>query len=75
MRACMADSACGAGGARPFLRMRQAKKAKTRTFYKRMAIKIRKNIEMNRRNVLKYSLSRLKTWGNERRREGNENCV
>lgn len=74
MRACMADSACGAGGARPFLNLRRGK-AKTRTFYKRMTVKIRKNIEMNRPDVLKYSLSRLKTWGNERRREGNENCV
>lgn len=25
MRACTADSACGAGGARPFLRMRRGK--------------------------------------------------
>ena len=74
MRACTADSACGAGGARPFLRL-MWEKTKTRTFYKRMEMKIRKNVEMNRPNVLKYSLSRLKTWGNERRREGNENCV
>ena len=68
MRACMADSACGAGGARPF--SLEAGKAKTRTFCKRMTVKIRKNIEMNRRNVLKYSLSRLKRGGTKEEEKG-----
>ena len=69
MRACTADSACGAGGARPFLRLRR-EKTKTRTFCKRRAIKIRKNVEINRPNVLKYSLSRLKTWGTKEEEKG-----
>lgn len=34
MRACTADSACGAGGARPFLNLRQGKNKNTNVLQK-----------------------------------------